>query len=81
VFNFIFVDAASGWMKSLSVMTGIGFLASIDFANSKLMLFGLALVIMMLIRPEGIFPSAQRKAELRRGTGTPGLPINGGGAA
>ncbi len=81
VFNFIFVDAASGWMKSLSVMTGIGFLASIDLANSKLMLFGLALVIMMLIRPEGIFPSAQRKAELRRGTGTPGLPINGGGAA
>ena len=41
------------------------FLASIDLANSKLMLFGLALVLMMLIRPEGIFPSAQRKAELK----------------
>ena len=30
------------------------------------MMFGLALVLMMLLRPEGIFPSAQRKAELRR---------------
>jgi branched-chain amino acid transport system permease protein len=79
VFNFIFVDAASSWLKSLSEITGIAFLASIDLVNAKLMLFGLALVILMLIRPEGIFPSAQRRAELRRGTGTPGLPVNGGG--
>jgi branched-chain amino acid transport system permease protein len=34
-------------------------------ANAKLMIFGLALVLMMLLRPEGIFPSAQRRAEMR----------------
>ena len=70
-FNFIFVDAAAGWLRGLSQALGAPWLAQIDVANSKLMVFGLALVLMMLIRPEGIFPSAQRKAELtvgRRGT-------------
>jgi branched-chain amino acid transport system permease protein len=53
------------------------FLAQIDLANSKLMIFGFALVLMMLIRPEGIFPSAQRKAEFRSGRGKPGISTNG----
>ncbi len=70
-FNFIFVDAAAHWLRGLSTALNQPWLAQIDVANSKLMVFGLALVLMMLIRPEGIFPSAQRKAELthaRRGT-------------
>jgi branched-chain amino acid transport system permease protein len=69
-FNFIFVDAAAGWLRGLSTALGQPWLAQIDIANSKMMVFGMALVLMMLIRPEGIFPSAQRKAELvqaRRG--------------
>jgi branched-chain amino acid transport system permease protein len=53
------------------------FIAQIPVGESKLMIFGLALVIMMLVRPEGIFPSAQRRAELRRGRGTPGVAVNG----
>ena len=28
------------------------------------MIYGLALVLMMMLRPEGIFPSRQRRAEL-----------------
>src|SRR5215213_8255758 len=62
-FNFILVDSVQGWLKSLSTLTGIAFFGQIDVVNSKLMIFGLALVLMMLVRPEGIFPSAQRKAE------------------
>jgi branched-chain amino acid transport system permease protein len=71
-FNFILVDSVQGWLKALSSLTGIAFLGQIDLVNSKLMIFGLALVLMMLIRPEGIFPSAQRRAEMRsdRGRGT-----------
>jgi branched-chain amino acid transport system permease protein len=76
VFNFILVDSASGWLRSLSGVLGMPFLA-IDLVNAKLMIFGLSLVLMMLLRPEGIFPSAQRKAELRRGRGQPGLTVNG----
>ena len=78
-FNFILVDSMSGWMRALSRLLNMPFLAQIDFVNSKLMLFGLALVLMMLLRPEGIFPSAQRKVELRTGRGKPGLTSNGAG--
>jgi branched-chain amino acid transport system permease protein len=35
--------------------------------NSRLLIFGLILVIMMLLRPEGLFPSGRRKMELRAG--------------
>jgi hypothetical protein len=41
------------------------------------MLFGLALVLMMLIRPEGIFPSAQRKAELKGAKATAPASVAG----
>jgi branched-chain amino acid transport system permease protein len=78
-FNFILVDSMAGWMRALSRALSMPFLAQIDIANMKLMLFGLALVLMMLLRPEGIFPSAQRKVELRSGRGKPGLTSNGAG--
>jgi branched-chain amino acid transport system permease protein len=39
-------------------------LASHDLKQDRFLVFGLALVLMMLLRPGGIWPSAQRKAEL-----------------
>jgi ABC-type branched-subunit amino acid transport system permease subunit len=39
-------------------------IADIKFQDYQYLLFGLALVIMMLKRPEGLFPSRARKAEL-----------------
>jgi branched-chain amino acid transport system permease protein len=39
-------------------------LASLDVSNFRTLVFGLSLVVMMLVRPEGIFPSARRRAEL-----------------
>ncbi|HEX8940192.1 MAG TPA: branched-chain amino acid ABC transporter permease [Candidatus Limnocylindrales bacterium] len=39
-------------------------LASINFLNYQFLLYGLALVAMMLLRPEGLFPSRRRRAEL-----------------
>ena len=40
-------------------------LKEINFASDfRLLLFGLTLVIMMLIRPEGLVPSARRRMEL-----------------
>lgn len=32
--------------------------------NSRLLIFGIVLVVMMLIRPEGLFPNSRRKMEL-----------------
>ena len=79
-FNFILVDSVSGWFRALSRILNAPFLAQIDLVNSKLLIFGLALVLMMLLRPEGIFPSAQRQAEMRRGRARPGTGANGAGA-
>ncbi|HYK95584.1 MAG TPA: branched-chain amino acid ABC transporter permease [Candidatus Dormibacteraeota bacterium] len=39
-------------------------LAQINFTDYQYLLFGIALVIMMLRRPEGLFPSQARRAEL-----------------
>ena len=39
-------------------------LGSIDFVNFQYLLYGLALVAMMLLRPEGLFPSRRRRSEL-----------------
>jgi branched-chain amino acid transport system permease protein len=43
----------------------VHFLANHDLKQDKFMVFGLALVLMMLLRPEGLFPSSRRRAELR----------------
>ena len=39
-------------------------LNTFEFANIKYLLYGLTLVLMMLYRPEGLFPSRQRRREL-----------------
>ena len=40
-------------------------LSDIDFIGYQFLLYGIALVVMMLVRPEGLFPSVRRKRELR----------------
>lgn len=53
------------WSHQLGAFTHLGFLEQLDFVNLKFLLYGLALVLMMLFRPEGLLPSARRKLELR----------------
>jgi branched-chain amino acid transport system permease protein len=42
----------------------IPFLETIDFVQYQFLLYGLALVGMMLLRPEGLFPNRRRQREL-----------------
>jgi len=69
VFNFIFTESASSWIhgigQALNVPLVSPALQAVDLSNSKLMIFGLALVLLMLLKPEGLFPSAQRKVEIK----------------
>ena len=44
-------------------------LQDINFVQYQFLLYGLALVIMMLFRPEGLFPSQRRKRELHTRSG------------
>jgi len=46
------------------VSTILDALASIDFIQYQFLLYGVALVLMMLFRPEGLFPSQRRRREL-----------------
>jgi len=39
-------------------------IGAINFLNFQYLLYGLALVLMMLLRPEGLFPSRRRRSEL-----------------
>ncbi len=43
---------------------GIPFISDIDFVKYQFLIYGVALVSMMLLRPEGLFPSGRRKREL-----------------
>ncbi|MDB5028038.1 MAG: inner-rane translocator [Candidatus Eremiobacteraeota bacterium] len=52
-----------------------GFGLNVDLSNSRFMIYGVILVLMMLFRPEGLIPSRQRKAELHA------AETEGGGAA
>jgi branched-chain amino acid transport system permease protein len=42
----------------------IPILSDLNFVQYQFLLYGLALVFMMLFRPEGLFPSQRRKREL-----------------
>jgi branched-chain amino acid transport system permease protein len=59
-----------GWLASLTA--SIPFLQTVDVAGyvqrSNYLIFGLILVLTMLLRPQGLIPSAQRKVELELGT-------------
>ena len=73
---FIIYEIQSKGLKQLNVFfqgvnlpaVHLGFLnidlATINFLDYQYLLYGLALVGMMLLRPEGLFPSRRRRAEL-----------------
>ena len=37
-----------------------------DFASARMLVFGLAMMIMMVVRPQGLFPPAPRRYDVRR---------------
>jgi ABC-type branched-subunit amino acid transport system permease subunit len=61
-----------GWIASATQALNIGFLNNIDVAGyvqrSSILIFGVILVVIMLLRPQGLIPNAQRKVELELGT-------------
>jgi branched-chain amino acid transport system permease protein len=64
-FDRILTEALNKPLQALGNAIGWEALANHDLKADRFMVFGLALVLMMLLRPAGLFPSAQRKAEMR----------------
>jgi branched-chain amino acid transport system permease protein len=50
-------------------LDAVGLDATVDIPKYKFLLFGILLVVMMLFRPEGLIPSARRKAEFQEEEG------------
>ncbi len=63
-FNLMLTERATGWLRDLGVLIGVPALQTADLSSSKFLIYGIALVAMMLLRPEGIFPSRERQVEL-----------------
>jgi branched-chain amino acid transport system permease protein len=57
----VFLKQLTNFVQPLNIPV----LSSINFVQYQFLLYGLALVAMMLLRPEGLFPSRVRQAELR----------------
>jgi branched-chain amino acid transport system permease protein len=60
----ILFDWISGIVHGIGSAINNDDLRLMDVSRSRQLIFGIALVFMMLVRPEGLFPSARRKAEL-----------------
>ena len=54
------------------VLDAVGTSQTVDIPKYKFLIFGTLLVIMMLLRPEGLIPSARRKAEFHDEEGAEG---------
>ncbi len=53
-------------------LDAVGINQNVEIAKYKFLIFGILLVIMMLFRPEGLIPSARRKAEFHEDLETEG---------
>jgi branched-chain amino acid transport system permease protein len=60
----VLFDWINGFVHGLGSTIGNQDLAIMDVSRSRQLIFGIALVTMMLLRPEGLFPSARVRAEL-----------------
>jgi branched-chain amino acid transport system permease protein len=64
----VLTSELTNWLHQLATVVGnptlSQFLATVDLTQFKFGIFGLALVLLMLTRPEGIFPNRQRAIEM-----------------
>lgn len=63
-FDRVLSDFVSDLLRGAGRAFEIGFLRDADISRARTLIFGVALVALMLVRPEGILPSARVKAEL-----------------
>jgi len=62
--NFLILPQSSNWIHGIGEQLHVSSLLNIDLNAYRFMIYGLILVFVMLFRPEGLIPSATRRAEL-----------------
>ena len=65
--NFTGLDVIGAWIND--AIGAVGIESRVEVPKYKFFVFGLLLVLMMLFRPEGLIPSARRKAEFHEAEG------------
>ena len=61
------------WSTTISQTIGVPALGDLNFSQYTYMVYGVALVVMMLFRPGGLLPSRARRIELEAGVATESL--------
>ncbi|MCB0984910.1 MAG: branched-chain amino acid ABC transporter permease [Ilumatobacter sp.] len=64
-FDRILADRLTGPLNAFGEQIGNDWLANHNVGEDRYLVFGLALVLMMVLRPGGLFPSRQRAAEMQ----------------
>jgi ABC-type branched-subunit amino acid transport system permease subunit len=71
--NNVLLKVLNQFFDQIQLPSILGFdIANIDFIQLQFLLYGLALVAMMLWRPEGLFPNSRRQRELHTAMTEPG---------
>jgi branched-chain amino acid transport system permease protein len=60
----VYLIQVQGLKQLNKLVDQVPILQDINFLDYQFLLFGVALVLMMLFRPEGLFPSQRRRREL-----------------
>jgi branched-chain amino acid transport system permease protein len=68
-FQSLFLADLTQWTQNLGYAWHIPLLTTVNFVNLKFLLYGLGLVFLMLLRPEGLFPERRIKAIVTEGMG------------
>jgi branched-chain amino acid transport system permease protein len=67
----VLTSEATNWLHGIAGTANIpvvsNLLLAVDLSQYKYAIFGVALVVLMVTRPEGIFPNRQRAVEMRGG--------------
>jgi len=63
-FNRVILAQSTQLVRSLGRLVGSAMLARADLSLWRWFFFGVTLIVVMILRPEGLWPSAQRAAEL-----------------
>ena len=64
-FDRIFAERLTGWVHKFGAATGVPAVATLlsnfDLLRSRLFIFGLCLVLLMALRPQGLLPARKRR--------------------
>lgn len=70
-FDRVILAQSTQLVRGLGRAIGLPALTTVDLTLWRWFFFGLTLIIVMVLKPEGLFPSAQRAAELHAGEEAP----------